>query len=124
MDHERVNIHGTPISCGVLVLSRINDDTLSVLYALGSRIYHPSRGYPVAFFVWSDMYKPGCAPHASERLANAVQQRGLGEVSRSPPAENPRTGNPIMIYSWGINHEAFKAHCAAERKQRYKRAGT
>src|SRR3546814_5463765 len=72
MDHERVNISSYTMSCGVMELSRIGEETEGVLYALASRLYHPCRGAPCACFLFSDVVETttGSSPlTASSRLS-------------------------------------------------------
>jgi len=121
LDHERVNIRNTIMSCGVMELSRINSDVNGVLYALASRMYHKSRGDPCAFFIFSDVW----ATHTcAEELRKLVGQKNLGDVIMSSVVENPRTGNGIVVYTWAIYHEKFKAWYKEERMKRFGRVGT
>ncbi len=117
MDHQRVSISHSAMSCGVLELSSISDDLNGVLYALASRLYHPARGEPAAFFVWSDIIR------ASDLFIFAINKGGFGEVSVSCVAENPKTGNQIEVYTWKINHARFKEWYADERVKRIKKVG-
>jgi hypothetical protein len=123
MDHDRVNIHTTAMSCGVMELSRINEDTEGVLYALGSRLYHPSRGDPVAFFIFSDICHRDEMSSASWHLADAVKRLNLGTIDVSTTAENPKTGNFIVVAVWAINHEAFKKFYADARVKKLAKVG-
>lgn len=124
MDHERVNISQSVMSCGVMELSRIGDDTEDVLYALGSRLYHPARGNPCAFFVFSDI-ATDAGETSSQRLANEVKRLRLGTIAQpTHPEENPRTGNHITIYVWSIDHDAFKAWYARQRMARMMKVGS
>jgi hypothetical protein len=109
------------MSCGVMELSRISEETEGVVYALGSRLYHPSRGDPCAFFVWSDVDTGGSA---SEALKRFVDGGFLGDVTKSVSVENPKTGNFILIYTWAINHKNFKDWYARQRAARIKKVGT
>ena len=122
MDHERVNISATSMSCGVLQLSRINSETGAVLYALASRLYHPARGDPAAFFVFSDVAMGGTRT-SSDDLERAVKCHDFGSVSRSGIVENTKTGNYILVFTWAINHTKFKAWYGEERVKRLKKVG-
>jgi hypothetical protein len=122
MDHQSVNIHNTSMSCGVNELSRINDDIEKVLYQIASSLYHPARGNPCAFFVWSDLSTFEGSTNA-ERLCVTVNDRNFGDVDDSPHAENPKTGNFILIYVWKIDHGRFKAWYKKERLKRFKKVG-
>lgn len=122
MDHDRVNINSSGMSCGVMELSRINEDTEGVLYALGSRLYHPSRGNPCAYFIFSDIIGEG--ETNSGKLVKAVNRMCLGGVTRSEVAENPRTGNFIAIFMWSINHKAFKKWYSEARVKKLAKVGS
>lgn len=124
MDHESVNMSNCTMSCGVVELSRIGDDVDKVLYQLASRLYHPSRGSPCAFFVWSDVTFDGISDSNSEKLRNAVEYERFGLIDISSRAENPRTSNIIQIYIWNIKHKRFKAWYSKERVKRIKKVGT
>ena len=117
MDHERVNISQSSMSCGVMELSRISDDLEDVVFAIATRLYHPARGNPCACFVWSNLNK-------NDALAQFVRNERFGIITRIGPTENPRTGNMIYIYTWEIKHDAFKAWYITRRIERLKKAGT
>jgi hypothetical protein len=122
MDHTRVNIHPTQMSCGVMELSRINDDVVGVLYAIAGRLYHPSRGDPCAFFVFSDVVEETSTN--SSRLVAKIAELGLGAVGVGPGvAENPKTGNMIVVYTWLIEHILFKEWYAKERVRKLRKVG-
>lgn len=121
MDHESVNIRSTTMSCGVMELSRIDSDTNKALYQLASHLYHPSRGAPCAFFVWSDLGGP--QQTTADELDRAVLGKELGRMNYSPMAENPRTGNLILVYTWTIDHAKFKAWYRKERVKRMRKVG-
>jgi hemolysin-activating ACP:hemolysin acyltransferase len=116
MDHERVNIHTTSMSCGVLELSRISADIEDVLYAIATRLYHPARGEPAAFIVWSDIV-------TETTLADVVDTKKFGKMTTSYCMDNPKTGNPIVVFTWAIYHEPFKAWYSRERVARIKKVG-
>lgn len=121
MDHERVSIRTTTMSCGVMELSRINDDIQGVLYQIAGRLYHPSRGDPIAAFVFSDLAVP--EPTNSSRLVRNIEKMSFGKVINSEPIENPKTGNLISVYTWLVDHENFKKWYSEERVRRMKKVG-
>ena len=120
MDHESVNIRSTTMSCGVMELSRIDDDVEKVLYQIASSLYHPSRGQPCAFFVWSDISH---GTTSSYRLRDKINKENFGSVELSENAENPRTGNIIMVYVWAVRHRRLKAWYRKERVKRMRKVG-
>lgn len=124
MEHDRVNISSTNISCGVMALSRISDDTEGALYAIASRLYHPSRGDPCAQFVLSDLYGQESKDVTStDKLCTTVLLMNLGEITETLPTENPKTGHIIVTYIWTVNHTIFKAWYANERVRRLSKVG-
>jgi hypothetical protein len=107
MDHERVNIDTTRMSCGIMELSRMDDsDTDAVLYAVASRLYHPSRGQPCALALFSDIADG--VPNSSTKLITRIRELGLGDTGCTPAVENPKTSNFITVWWWNIGHTAFK----------------
>ncbi len=119
MDHERVNISQSGMSCGVLEISRLDNDSEAVCYAIASRLYHPSRGTPAAFIVWSDI-----APKKDAyTFADWVAKERFGSIGKSAVVENPKTGNLILVYTWAIDHSAFKAWYAMKRVEKMKKVG-
>ena len=113
MDQHHVNVTSSNISCGVLELSRIESDVDKVLYAIAAYLYHPSRGTPAAFLIWSDL-KESNGSSLAEKLAAA-----FGYMTASPLVENPKTSNNIRVWIWEIQHEKFKEWY---RKERVKKA--
>ena len=105
MDHNRVNVDPTLMSCGVRQLSRISEELPEVLFAIANMFYHPSRGVPPAFVLWSDV---AYLDTSSSRLAETIRERKLGDVTMSKISINPITGNHICIWVWTIDHEKFK----------------
>ena len=121
MDHDRVNISHTSISCGVLGLSRISTDVEDVLYAIATHLYHPSRGSPVAFFIASDLYRD---ENPTSILMKKVERNSFGQIEISYPEDNPKTGNTIVIYIWKINHITFKEWYSKQRVIRLAKVGS
>ncbi len=121
MDHEKVNMHNLSISCGVMGLSRIGDEIEDVTYAIASRLYHPSRGEPCAFFIWSDL---SFEKTNSSKLAEFLRKNKFGFVMKSSDAENPRTGNIITVYIWEIDHISLKLWYKIKRQEKLGKVGT
>jgi hypothetical protein len=114
MDHSRVHISTTAMSCGIAELSGWKtDDPKGLLYQLASYLYHPSRGSPVAFFVWSTVVQ-------DEFLINLVRELDLGGVVCSDVQDNPKTGNAIRVITWSIDHETLRKWYRNERVKRAK----
>jgi hemolysin-activating ACP:hemolysin acyltransferase len=97
------------MSCGILELSRIEEDPHKVLYALASYLYHPSRGTPAAFVTWSGL-KDGNAKKFYEYI------KSLSYYSvESRYVENPKTANDIALFYWIIPHKDLKEWYRIER---------
>ena len=104
MDQHHVNISTSVISCGVLELSRLESDVEKVLYAIATYLYHPSRGSPAAFLIWSDLPEESNGNAFYEDLLG----RFSGELHKTKNVENPKTSNMICVYTWLIPHEEVK----------------
>lgn len=121
MDHKRVDIYTSHISCGVAQFARISDEIPETMFAIANSFYHPSRGNPPAFAMFSNVHiKEGTN---ADRLSDFIQKRDkdFGTVFTSWPAINPHTGNPIKIYVWTINHENLKEWYKQEKIERLKK---
>jgi len=102
------------MSCGVIELSSIQKDYEGVLFALASSLYHPSRGQPAAFVVWSD---------TDLELFNFINliKKFPKQATSQGPVENPKTGNGIYVFTWEIPHEEFKQWYKDQRIARIKK---
>lgn len=105
MNHSRVDIQTTSISCGVVQISRISDDLEDVLFAIGTRFYHAAHGNPPAFVLWSNLADVETNGH---RITNLIAKLGLGDVHQTPKEVNPNTGAVICVWIWQVKHEVFK----------------
>ena len=118
MDNHHVSISRSLISCGVIELSNFHGTLGQVLFALASNLYHPSRGHPAVFVIWSDV-EESFGEQLSIEIHNVFGQRPL----ESNSAENPLTGNYIAVYVWQIPHEKFKDWYKKERIRRIEKQG-
>lgn len=122
MDHARVTISTSSISCGVLELSRINDDMEGVLYCIASRLYHPSRGEPAAMAIWSDV---AVEKTNSQALYDIVFRFSFhSTLNRTNIVENPKTGNLIRLFCWSFDHEKFKQWYSRKRVENLGKVGS
>ena len=119
MDHERVNCSTTPISCGVMELSRYDSDVEAVCYSVGARLYHPARGEPVAYLIWSDIVEG-----TGHILSRFIEDKQLGIVTRAIPKENPKTGNIITVWTCCIDHLVWKNWYALKRQEKFQKVGS
>ena len=87
------------------------------MYSIASYLYHPSRGSPAAFVIWSDLDGSN-----GSKLATAIAEK-FGKLIGTPSAENPKTSNEIRIWAWEIMHEKFKEWYKAEKINRIKKEG-
>jgi hypothetical protein len=126
MDHSRVNIDHSSISCGVRELSRMSDEAEENLFAIANSFYHPSRGQPPAFCIWSNLDgKEGTLVNGGEgtnghRLAKEITSLGFGKVIKSDPSINPNTGSIIAVWTWIVDHEPFKKWYKAQKIEKLK----
>lgn len=126
MDNHHVSIHSSSASCGVLELSGYSSDVDKVLYALATYLYHPSRGVPASFVMWSDVVGPDESPIDGNVRSNGGAlwvriNRLFGGIVSTNVVENPKTSNPIQVWIWPIPHERFKAWYLKERVERAKK---
>lgn len=105
MNHSRVDIQSTSISCGVTQISRIADDLEDVLFAIGTRFYHAAHGQPPAFVLWSNLADVETNGH---RIKALIEKLGFGNVHQTPNEVNPNTGAVICVWIWQVKHETFK----------------
>lgn len=105
MNHSRVDLQASAISCGITQISRISDDIKDVLFAIGTRFYHAAHGQPPALAIWSNLADVETNGH---RLAAVVMDLKLGTITVTTPQINPNTGAIICMWTWNINHEVFK----------------
>lgn len=117
MDEHHVRISPANASCGILELSGITGDAKKVLYAIATPLYHPSRGRPAAFLLWSDI------AIGSNGVKLAQEWRAIfgNQHFESNEIENPITSNLIKIWCAIIPHEAFKKWYIEERVVRAKK---
>lgn len=105
MNHARVDISSSAISCGVVQLSRISDEIEEALFAIATRFYHAAHGQPPAFAIYSNRDDIETNAH---RLGEIIHKHDLGYVMKTDRAINPNTGAVIAVFVWQIKHEVFK----------------
>jgi hypothetical protein len=121
MDNHHVNVGRSRISCGVVELSGLTSDPRKMLYAIATYLYHPSRGEPGAFLVWSDLSRKGSNGQALHQfLSDELIGNGYTNQPLEQQAENPATSNEISIWTWTILHDTFKSWYKEERIRRAK----
>jgi hypothetical protein len=117
MDNHYVQLASSHISCGVLEAYGLTEEPRNILYGIATRLYHPSRGAPAAFVIWSDVATIGSR---GEQLATLIGSE-FGEPVPREEAENPLTGNRIELYVWTVRHEYFREWYKKERIARLKK---
>lgn len=123
-DHTRINLQHQSFSCGIMSLSGLTTNNYNeVAFAIASRLYHPSRGEPVAYLIWSDL-AANTDGTSLNQLSNWMASKGFVSISKSPTAENPRTGNIIVVTTLLIHHEVFKEWYSKERARKFAVVGT
>jgi hypothetical protein len=119
MDNHHVYISESRMSCGVLELSDMKSDPIKTLYAIATHLYHPARGAPAAFVLWSDVTLKAVRSNG-QALASMISQLELAAngLTTTAPHENPKTSNPIQVYLWSLPHDKFREWYKAERVRR------
>jgi hypothetical protein len=87
-----------------------------MLYQIATRQYHPARGTPAAFIIWSDVVYSS----VTKDLLRMIKDNDLGVVPMSPAADNPSTGNQIRVYTWVVHHKNFRKWYTEWRVERAK----
>lgn len=125
MENHHVSISESRASCGVLELNGYSSDPRKVLYALATHLYHPSRGSPAAFVMWSDVVNfreaDEAAIYSNGGLLWKFINANFGRIVGTNLVENPKTSNPIQVWVWEIPHEGFKEWYIKERVERAKK---
>jgi hypothetical protein len=114
------------MSCGIAELSSITDP-IGAVYQVAARLYHPSRGDPVALILASDIRANDASENGgvnTYQFFREIKRLGLGTVYTSEGVENPKTGNIIVLYTWFIDHEKFKLWYSHERVKKLTKVGT
>lgn len=117
MEHRRVDIQGSAISCGVTQISRLSDEQEGNLFAIATRFYHAAHGQPPAFVIWSNLADQVTNGH---RIAHKIDELGFGQVLLTNPEVNPNTGALICVWVWQVNHEKFKEWYKEAKVQKLK----
>ena len=120
MDNHHVTILNSSMSCGVIELSHITADLDKVMFAIANYLYHPAKGSPVAFILWSDVFELSNGYNLYIDLVDNCS-RFAASLQRSEQVINPKTGNMIFVCIWEISHEAFKKWYIEQRVERAKR---
>lgn len=117
MEHRRVDISSSNISCGVKQISRLSDEQDGNLFAIGTSFYHAAHGQPPAFVMWSNLADQETNGH---RFAARVGELRLGNIMQTPAEVNPNTGALICVWTWQVNHETFKEWYKAAKIEKLK----
>ena len=115
-DDHHVSILTSSASCGIAEASNLGKDMSKVLYAIASYFYHPARGSPSAFLMWSDV-KGGRGKDLMDFILKHLQTYD-DDLYDSKLVENPKTSNEIQVYLWLIPHKEFKEWYLRERVRR------
>jgi hypothetical protein len=101
-DNHHVHISSSSASCGLLELSGLTSDPEKILFALANYLYHPSKGTPAAFALWSDTKESNGIKLKDYTIKEFKMVQGTNWVI------NPKTSNEICVWVWEIPHTKFK----------------
>lgn len=92
--------------CGVAEIVHIGETSSVelILDAVGEDRYEDD-GQNGAFYFFTDI---GRARRGHD-LAKYIRDHKLGKVSRSEAKRNPNTGNRVIIFTWALQGNSFKA---------------
>lgn len=93
------------VSCGVLEAHHIPKDVNGAVMTLATTLYHKANPRPAAFIIWSDVAR---ITSRGQKLYEKIKELRVGDIYASPSAQNPRTGNMIIVYTFTPNHEKFR----------------
>ena len=119
MDNHHVMIRSLSCSCGGAELHQLSEDPENMLYAIANSLYHPAKGPPYAFIIWSDIH--GENTRGWNLYLEIRKWVGDGGMMIQQKMENPRTSNNISFYFWEIPHAALKQWWIGKRLQRASR---
>lgn len=105
------------MSCGVGQLYGITSDPIKVLYAIATQLYHPARGTPYAFVMWSDTEES----NGEKLIAFITELFDDNHLTETDWVENPKTSNKIKVFIWEIPHEELKEWYLKMRVERAKK---
>jgi hypothetical protein len=114
MDNHHCQVAGSQVSCGLAQVYNLTSDPDKILYALATQLYHPARGQPYAFVMWSDAEASN-----GVKLAEHIKDQFDG-VLTSEWVENPKTSNLICVWLWKIPHADFKYWYIQQRVEKAK----
>lgn len=95
------------ISCGVVELHHIPENTRQVPFSIATYLYHKANPRPGAFVVFSDVVD-GDKESRGAKVAELLENMKVGSVIASSRQVNPRTGNVIQVWLFTPDHEAFR----------------
>lgn len=123
MDNHHVYISESQASCGIIELSRLSSDPRKVLFAIASRLYHPARGNPASFILWSDVKDSNGVKFMKYVEVTRLHSKNssIESVKQGKWIENPKTGNEITWFMWEIPHKWFKIWYNEERIRKIKK---
>lgn len=109
MDHPKVRITPSNMSCGILELSDLKNDHEATLFNVASYLYHPTRGQPAACMMWSDINSYYANGYQFYQHLNKLHFKNFTLLhSLFQPVENPKTSNIITAWIGIFDHIEFK----------------
>jgi hypothetical protein len=92
------------ISCGIAEVADFSSRDMDyVLRSIAE--WEEEEDTTKAFYIWSNVDDRETAGHL---LHNKIERLELGPVTKSATATNPNTKNPICMWTWQVNRDAFE----------------
>lgn len=107
---QDTNVIGTYCSCGVSMLSGIQEAPEEIVYkVLKMRAHTDHKKIKEAFVVFSDTDHDSCKVGGNV-LYQYIKTHKLGNIVEFGPRMNPNTGNSIKLWVWEPPHDSLSMY--------------
>lgn len=107
VNSKTVRFDRSHVSCGVIEAHHIPENIGQAVFAIANHLYNKANPRPGSFVIFSDSVEKGEASRG-RNLAERLAKLNCGDVFASSRQVNPRTGNTIVLWTFTVNHEAFR----------------
>lgn len=105
------------ISCGVVEIHHLPKGERKTAFQLANHLYHKAAARPAAFVIFSDLYDFK-EPTRGQALASFLERTNCGTLVATTTQLNPKTGNPIRLWTFTPDHEKFRKWYTEETMHR------
>lgn len=107
VNSKTVRFDRSHVSCGVIEAHHLPENSGQTVFAIANHLYNKANPRPGAFVIFSDTLEKGEASRGAN-LAVRLEKLGCGRIDATARQINPRTGNMIVLWTFEVNHEAFR----------------